>query len=72
MGTPQRHGLLGKHRLDGGAGRDRIETALRDQIAAIFDDRVGVLHHLQPLEVVVVCRPILAPTISSRFITRNG
>ena len=70
--STQRQRLLVEHRLHRGAGGGRIEAMSHNQIAAILHDRVGVLHDLEPLEFVVVVQAMLAPTISNKFITRNG
>jgi hypothetical protein len=43
-----------EHRLDRLARRLDVEAVLRDQVAAIDQDSVGVLQHLQPLEVIVM------------------
>jgi hypothetical protein len=43
-----------EHRLDRLARCLDVEAVLRDQVAAIDQDSVGVLQHLQPLEVIVM------------------
>src|SRR5580704_779223 len=55
LAAPERQRLLGEHRL--GDDRPRgggIDPVLREQIAAIGHDGVGVLHDLQTLEMVRV------------------
>src|SRR5580704_16648478 len=51
--STQRRRLLGQHCLDGNSGRHRIEIVLLHQIIAIGEDRIGILHHLQPFVVVL-------------------
>ncbi len=51
--APQWQRLLLQHGPDRRAGRLLIEAVLRDQIAAVVGDRVGVLQDLEPLEVIV-------------------
>jgi len=48
----QRHRLLIEHRPDGLARCLDVEAVLLDQVAAIGQDGVGILQHLQPLEVI--------------------
>ena len=55
--TPERRRLLVEHRLDSQPRGFQIEAVLCHQVAAIGQDGVGVLHHLQPLEAVVVVQP---------------
>lgn len=52
--APQRRRLLVEHRLDRGPRRFAVEAVLGDEIGAIGEDGVGVLHQLQPLEAVFV------------------
>ena len=49
-----------------------IETMLLYQVAAIGDDGVGILHHLQPLEVIVVVQPHAGADDLKKFMMRNG
>jgi hypothetical protein len=53
----QRHRLLIEHRLDRLARCVDVEAVLLDQIAAIGQDGVGVVQHLQPLEMIVMMQP---------------
>src|SRR5690348_13664411 len=57
-GAAQRQRLVRQHGLgDDAAGFLDIELVARDEIAAIRDDRVGVLHQLQALVNVVLVQP---------------
>src|SRR6516225_10460843 len=51
---PQRQRLLVEHRLDRRPRGRNVEPVLRDEVLAVGRDRVDVLHHLEPLEVIVV------------------
>jgi len=53
-GSDQRQWLLVKHRLHHFARYVRIDPVGRNHILAVRDDRIGVLHDLQPFEMVVV------------------
>lgn len=54
----ERQRLLVKHRLDHHVPRQRwIDAAGGDQVLAVGHDGVGVLHDLEPLEVVGVMQP---------------
>src|SRR5579859_8098678 len=49
----QRRRLLGEYGLDRNARARNVEAVLLHQVLAVGQDRIGVLHDLQPLIVII-------------------